>query len=61
MKHAIYENPLTGKFALIRVPPKFAEGDKLPIPSTVQWLNTRDEVVAALSHLLDLNEDEDTL
>jgi hypothetical protein len=61
MKHAIYEDPVTGKFALIRVPQTFAEGDKLPIPPTVQWLDTRDDVVAALPSLLDLDEDNDGL
>ncbi len=52
MKHAIYEDPATRKFALIRVPPTFAEGDKLPIPPTVQWLDTRDGVLAALRSVL---------
>jgi hypothetical protein len=61
MKHAIYEDPVTGKFALIRVPQTFAEGDKLPIPPTVQWLDTRDDVVAALPGLLDIDEDNDGL
>jgi hypothetical protein len=52
MKHTICEDPITRKFALIRVPPKFAEGGKPPIPPTVRWLNTREEVVEALPALL---------
>lgn len=57
MKHTIYEDPITHKFAWVRVPPDFAEGDKLPIPPTVHWLDTREEVVAALPALLDEDED----
>jgi len=53
MKHTIYEDPVTHKFAWIRVPSNFEEGDKLPIPPTVRWLDTREEVVAALPTLLD--------
>ena len=60
MKHTIYEDPITRKFALIRLPPRFTEGDKLPIPPTARWLDTREEVVAVLSALLDIDEDEDT-
>ena len=59
MKHAIYEDPVTGKFALIRVPLTFAEGDELPIPPTVQWLETRDSILAALPGLLDADENDD--
>ena len=59
MKHTIYEDPVTRKFALIRVPPTFAEGDKLPNPPTVQWLDTRDGVLTALPGLLDADEDGD--
>lgn len=59
MKHAIYEDPVTHRFALIRVPPTFAEGDELPIPPTVQWLDTRDDVLAALPGLFDTDEDDE--
>jgi hypothetical protein len=57
MKHTIYEDPVTGKFALIRVPSRFADGDKLPIPASVRWLDTREEVVAALPTLLDEDDE----
>jgi hypothetical protein len=57
MKHTIYEDPVTRKFALIRLPPKFADGDRLPIPATTRWLDTREEAVATLPTLLD-EEDE---
>jgi hypothetical protein len=57
MKHTIYEDPVTHKFAWIRVPSNFEEGDKLPIPPTVRWLDTREEVIAALPTLLDEDED----
>jgi len=57
MKHTIYEDPITHKFAWIRVPPTFEEGDKLPIPPTVRWLDTREEAIAVLPTLLDEDED----
>jgi hypothetical protein len=57
MKHTIYEDPVTHKFAWIRVPSSFEAGDKLPIPPTVRWLDTREEVVATLATLLDEDED----
>jgi len=56
MKHAIYEDPHTHKFAIIRLPPMFVDGDTLDIPLTVRWLDTREEAVAALPELL--NEEE---
>lgn len=56
MKHTIYEDPKTHKFAIVRLPPMFVEGDTLTIPLTVRWLNTREEAVAALPDLL--NEEE---
>jgi len=57
MKHTIYEDPITHKFALVKVPARFIEGDKLPIPSTVQWLATRADAVAALPSLFEVDED----
>ena len=56
MKHTLYEDPVTHKFALVRLPEKFVEGDKLPIPLTSRWFNTREEAVASLPDLL--NQDE---
>ena len=54
MKHVIYEDPISRKFALIRLPDRFVEGDKLPIPPTERWFQTHEEAVAALPELLDL-------
>lgn len=56
MKHTIYEDPVTRKFAWIAVPPQFADGDKLPIPPSAHWFDTREEAVAALPDLLNLDE-----
>jgi hypothetical protein len=56
MKHTIYEDPVTHKFALIRLPHKFADGDKLPISPLDRWHATREEAVAALPELLNLDE-----
>ena len=60
MKYAIYQHPVTRKFALIPVPLRFTEGDKLlRIPQNVRWLNTRDDAIAALSGLLDVDDSAD--
>lgn len=58
MKHTIYEDPVTHRFAIIRVPVKFTDGDKLPIPPTARWFSTKDQAVAALPGLLDQDQDE---
>lgn len=56
MKHAIYEDPATHKFTVVRLPPKFREGDKLTILPSARWFGTREEAVATLAELL--NQDE---
>ena len=56
MRHTLYEDPVTHKFALLRLPDRFVEGDKLIVSSTERWFETRDEAVAALSELLNLEE-----
>ena len=37
----------------------FVEGDKLPLPPTVQWLTTREDAVAALPGLFEVDDDND--
>jgi hypothetical protein len=59
MRHTIYEDPITHKFALVKVPDKFIEGDTLPIPPTARWLTTREDAVAALAGLFEVDEDND--
>ena len=56
MKHALYEDPITHQFALIRLPVQFADGDKVPTLPTDRWFSTREEAVAALPDLL--NQDD---
>ena len=56
MKHTLYEDPITHKFALVRVPNTFTDGDRVPILPTDAWFSTREEAVAALPDLL--NQDE---
>lgn len=51
MKYTIYEDPITHKYALVRLPDKFVDGDKLPILPTDRWFDSREEVVAGLSEL----------
>ena len=54
MKYAIYEDPVTHKFALLRLPDKFMDGDRLSILPTDRWFDSRDGAVAALPELLNL-------
>ena len=56
VKHTLYEHPITHKFALIRLPEKFADGDAVPILPTDRWFSTYEEAVAALPELL--NQDD---
>lgn len=57
MRHTLYEHPVTRKFAVIRLPSGYVEGDKLAIPPTACWFGTRDEALVTLSQLFDENED----
>jgi hypothetical protein len=56
MKHAIYEDRITLKFALVRLPDNFMEGDTLPILPTARWFDSREEALAALPELFDHEE-----
>lgn len=53
MKYTIYEHPVTLKYALLRLPDNFIEGDKLPVLSAQRWFDSREEAVAALPELFD--------
>lgn len=59
MKYAMYEDRITHEFAVIKLPPRFVEGDKLRIPPSTRWFGTRDEALATLAGLFDQDEDED--
>ena len=56
MKYTIYEDPLTHKFMLLRLPNQFVDGDELPILPTDRWFDSREEAVAALPELLNREE-----
>jgi hypothetical protein len=56
MKYAVYEHPITGKFALVQLPARFVEGDAVPLTNNEQWFDTRDAAVAAVRDLLDRSE-----
>jgi hypothetical protein len=56
VKHTLYEDPVTHQFALIRLPEKFIEGDTLPIPPTDRWFASREEAIASLFELLNLED-----
>ena len=52
MKYTLYEHPVTHKFALVQLPHKFVDDDKLPILRTQRWFDNREEAIAALPELL---------
>lgn len=58
MKFALYEDPTTHKFALVALPTRFVEGDRLPIADVDRWFASREEVLAALPGLLNREEHE---
>jgi hypothetical protein len=56
VKHAIYEDPKTHRFAIVRLPEKFWDGDRLPVAENARWFDTHAEAVAALPTLFDEDE-----
>lgn len=58
MKHALYEDPNTHKFAVIRLPSRFLEGDEVPIPPSARWFETREEALATIGDLFDQEEED---
>ena len=56
MKYALYEDPLTHRFALLALPYHFIEGDKLPSTDVDRWFGSREEAIAALPDLLNREE-----
>ena len=58
MRHTLYEDPVTHRFALIRLPSRYIEGEKVPIPPSARWFGTREEAVATISDLFEQDEGE---
>jgi hypothetical protein len=56
VKHTIYEDPKTHRFAIVRLPEKFSDGDRLPIAPDTRWFDTHAAAVAALPALFDEDE-----
>jgi len=56
MKYTIYEDPITHKYALLRLPDKFVDGDRLPILPTDRWFDSHEEAIARLSELFNREE-----
>ena len=56
MKYTIYEHPTTRKFAHVELPPRFLEGDALPVGVIDRWFESREAAVAALAELLERDE-----
>ena len=56
MKYAVYENPHTHQFALVRLPPRFLEGDRLPVTATERWFPTKEDALGALAELFERDD-----
>ncbi len=54
MRHGLYEDPITHRFAVFWLPPRFMDGDEVPIPPTARWFATREQAIATL-----FDQDED--
>jgi hypothetical protein len=57
MKHILYEHPVTHEFAMIRLPPRFLDGDKVVPPPDSHWYGTREEALATLPTLFAQEDD----
>jgi hypothetical protein len=53
MKYTLYEDPITHRFAIVRLPDEFGEGDRLPISPNARWFDSHTQAVASLSQLFD--------
>ena len=58
MKYAVYEHPMTHKFALVPLPARFVEGDAVPLTNNQPWFDTREAAIATVRDLLDRTEGE---
>jgi len=58
MRYTLYRDAGTRKFALLRVPKEFVEGDKPTIGPTDHWFDSHEAAVAALPELLNREECE---
>jgi hypothetical protein len=56
MKYTIYEDPVSHRFAFVALPSQFADGDALPGVVANRWFATREEAIAALPELLNVEE-----
>jgi hypothetical protein len=59
MRYALYEHPRTHRFALLRVPSQFVEGDTPASVAADRWFETREAAVAAVPELLNRVEGDD--
>ena len=57
MRHALYQHPITHRFALIRLPRRFADGDPVPLRPSDRWFSNREQAIAALSGLFEADDD----
>jgi hypothetical protein len=58
MKYGLYEDPHTRRFALLSLPDRFVDDDRVAVSATARWFDSHDAAVAALAELLDA-EDRD--
>jgi hypothetical protein len=56
MKYAIYEDPITHRFAHLPLPSRFADGDELPAVVIDRWFESHDAALAGLVELFDRDD-----
>ncbi len=57
MRFTIYEDPVTHLFAFLALPRQSVEGE-LPTVAADQWFGSREEALAALPQLFDVDDTE---
>jgi hypothetical protein len=57
MRYTIYEDPFTHLFAFLALPRQSVDGE-LPTVAADQWFGSREEALAALPQLFDLDDTE---
>jgi hypothetical protein len=58
MKYAIYEDPITHRFAHLPLPGRFSDGDRLPPIAIDRWFESHQAAVDALSELFAYDDAE---
>ena len=56
VKYAVYEDPRTHRFALVQLPSRFYDGDRVPVLPNERWFATKDEALGSVPDLFDRDD-----